>query len=152
MVIMAKYFLGNCTIYDTTPTTLVPEQINPLTGRKVKVEYLSSTENKPRNNYITASVEYKRLPENGDKYGLKSGEVLLQGRIVSWIDPNTITYSGVTKPQWYQPGGKYIVDCPMLGKGHWYALEVVPPEYKTAVTKYFGYPIMGKFVRLNQIT
>ncbi len=149
--IFQRYVQPNAIIYNTSQVA-EPSIVNPLTGQTTRNALTGSaqmlTPTAPINeveNYMSLHLEFKPdVPRQAPKKGVETGEIVLQGRV-----HYTNAYYGV-KP-WYKPGGRYYCEVDFLGKGVFYALEQIESNLVTEA-RYFGYPILGNFLRLNGTT
>ena len=137
--IFQRYVQPNATIYNTSHIAEV-HQTNPLTGSARLVP--PTLQRLDPETYMSLHLEFKpNIPKPSPKKGVETGDIILQGRVY-YVDD----YYGV-KP-WYNPGGRYYCEVDFLGKGIFYALEQIESNLVTEA-RYFGYPILGNFLRLN---
>lgn len=137
--IFQKYVQPNATIYNPSGLSVIVGN-NTLTGGKQFTEFPQGTSSP--DGYMKLHLEFKPdIPKTSPKEGAKTGSIILQGRIYYEED-----YYGVK--DWYKAGGTYFIDVDFLGKGRFYALEQIKSNMVTE-SKYFGFPILGYFVRLN---
>lgn len=146
----SKHFKPNSTIYNTyEDTSAAVPSINPLTGQRVSTTNLTNKTKILANESFSCILEYQRSTGTvSEKQGINAGEALLQGRFYQTSSgqvsdsPNYLYI-----PTWYKPGGRYYLDSEYLGTGFVYALEQISSMFDAE--KYFGLPLLMKFVRLD---
>ena len=137
--IFQRYVQPNATIYNT-PQVAQASVTNQLTGSpNLVAPVINPTDTE---NLMSLHLEFKPdYPKQSPKKGIETGEIILQGRVYYPDD-----YYGVKS--WYKPGAKYYCEVDFLGKGIFYAYEQIESNL-VSEAKYFGYPILGCFLRLN---